>query len=119
MPNSQQQIAVAERHFRSGQAGPAEKILREVIAQDPKASRAFELLAYICGNRGESAQCERLLRQAAAAPNCSAEALFYLGRVQLQLEQPREAIASFEAAMRRAGDFFEALHELGVAHAAL
>ena len=119
MPNSQAQIVLAERHFRAGQTGPAEQILREVVAVDPKASRAFELLAYIFGNRGESAECERLLRQAAAAPNCSAEALFYLGRVQLQLARPREAIASFEASMRRAGDFFEALHELGVAHAAL
>jgi protein O-GlcNAc transferase len=119
MPTPQQQIDQAERHFQSGQVQLAESLLRQ-LAQDGKAtSRAFELLAYICGNRGELEACEGFLEQAQALPRCSAEALFYLGRVRLQRGRTREAIDAFERSVRQAGDYFEALHELGVAHSAL
>ncbi len=119
MPSPQQQVAAAERQFRGGQVAAAERSLRELVQRDPRISRAFELLGYISGNRGDAAECERFLQQATALPDGSPEAFFYLGRVQLQRGRPREAIASLEASIRKAGDFFEALHELGVAHAAL
>ena len=121
-PLLQHRIALAERDFRGGRVAEAERLLRELVQRDPRAphiSRAYELLAYICGNRTERVECERFLQLATALPDASPEAFFYLGRVQLQLGRPREAIGSLEASMKRAGEFFEALHELGVAHAAL
>jgi len=114
-----QQMAQAERHFRAGQAALAEDLLRKVIARDPRVAKAYELLAYICGNRQDLAACEEFLEKAAALPQCSPEALFYLGRAQLQRGRAREAVESFGRAMKLAGEFFEGLHELGVAHSAL
>jgi protein O-GlcNAc transferase len=114
-----QQIALAERHFRAGQVGLAEDLLRQVIARDASAAKAYELLAYICGNRDDLAACEDLLQKAASLPQCSAEALFYLGRVQAQQGRVGAAIASFRRSMKLAGPFFEALHEIGVAHTKL
>jgi predicted O-linked N-acetylglucosamine transferase (SPINDLY family) len=114
-----QQMAQAERHFRAGQAALAEDLLRKVIARDPRVAKAYELLAYICGNRQDLTACEEFLEKAAALPQCSPEALFYLGRAQLQRGRAREAVESFGRAMKLAGEFFEGLHELGVAHSAL
>ncbi|MBO9513696.1 MAG: tetratricopeptide repeat protein [Variovorax sp.] len=114
-----QRVAQAERHFRSGQTGAAEALLRQVIAQDAGIAKAYELLAYICGNRQDLAACEDFLRKAAALPDCAPEALFYLGRAQLQRGLAREAAAAFGRSMKMAGEYFEGLHELGVAHSAL
>ncbi|MET0543862.1 MAG: tetratricopeptide repeat protein, partial [Variovorax sp.] len=119
MPTPQQQIDQAERLFRTGQAPQAETRLKALAERGEATSRAYELLAYIAGNRGDLEACEAFLEQAQALPNCSAEALFYLGRVRLQRERPREAIEAFERSVRQAGDYFEALHELGVAHTKL
>ncbi|MDO9404420.1 MAG: tetratricopeptide repeat protein [Polaromonas sp.] len=117
--NVQQQIALAECHRRSGRGEMAEAILRQVVDRGDAPSKAFELLAYVVGNKGELQACEEFLRKACVLPQCSAEALFYLGRVQLQRDQPRDAVRSFEHSIKRAGEYFEALHELGVAHSAL
>lgn len=114
-----QLVAQAEQHFRAGQIALAEPLLRQAIERDPRNARACELLAYICGNRQELGACEEWLQKAAALPSCSPEALFYLGRVQLQQGRAREAIASFGRSLKLAGPFFEGLHELGVAHGAL
>ena len=113
------QIAWAERYFRAGQTKSAEPLLRQIVAKPNPPSKAYELLAYICGNRGETQACEEYLTKAAKLPKCSPECLFYLGRVQLQSGRAREATTSFERSLKAGGDFFEALHELGVAHAAL
>ncbi|VTY36837.1 Beta-barrel assembly-enhancing protease [Xylophilus ampelinus] len=109
----------AEQLFRAGRADQSEVLLREIAARPPAPARVFELLAFICGNRGDMAGCERYLSQAVALPGCSPEAHFYLGRVRLQRGAAGEAIACFERAMREAGEFFEAHHEIGVAHSAL
>jgi predicted O-linked N-acetylglucosamine transferase (SPINDLY family) len=117
-PLTQQQVAQAERHFRSGQLQPAEALLRQVIDREPVA-RACELLAYIRGNQGQFEACEALLAKAVALPGSAPEVLFYLGRVQLQRGRAREAVDSFTHCIERAGEHFESLHELGVAYGAL
>jgi len=114
-----QQLASAESAFRSGQLEQAERILLDIVRRDARLPRAFELLGYINGNRGRMQACEDFLRQAAALPDCGPEVLFYLGRVQLQAGRAAEAVESLEACLRRAGEFFEVLHELGVACMAL
>jgi protein O-GlcNAc transferase len=114
----EKQIALAEDYFRNGQIAMAETLLRHVIARKA-VSKAHELLAYICGNRGELDACEALLRKASALPGASAEAIFYLGRIELQRGRAQDAVASFERSIAMAGAYFEALHELGVAHVAL
>lgn len=118
-PSTQQQLALAERHFRARQYEPAEELLLRIVAASPKVPKAWELLAYISGNRGELDACEERLLKATALPGCSAEALFYLGRVQLQNGRGREATISFERSIQLAGEYFEGLHELAVAHSAI
>jgi len=114
-----QLVAQAEHHFRAGRIAQAETLLREAFERDPRNGRACELLAYICGNRQDLAACEDWLQKAAALPSCSPEALFYLGRVQLQQGRSRDAIGSFGRSLKLAGSYFEGWHELGVAHGAL
>lgn len=114
-----QWVARAEQHFRAGQIAEAERLLREAVEHDPRQAKAYELLAYICGNRQDLAACEAFLQKAAALPGCSPEALFYLGRVQARRGRPGEAVASFGRSLKLAGPYFEGLHELGVAHGAL
>jgi protein O-GlcNAc transferase len=117
-PLSQQQLAQAERHFRSGQPAPAEALLNQVIEREP-AARALELLAYIRANQGQFEACESLLLRAMALPGCAPEVFFYLGRVQLQLGRAQDAVGAFERCIQKAGEHFESLHELGVAWSAL
>ncbi|HEY2257032.1 MAG TPA: tetratricopeptide repeat protein, partial [Variovorax sp.] len=117
--SSANDLATAENYFRSGRSEMAELVLRQVVARDPKSSRAYELMAYIQGNRGDLKACEAMLRQACSLPNASGEAFFYLGRVQLGSHRAGEATASFERAIALAGPSFEPLHELGVAHSKL
>ncbi|HWT20611.1 MAG TPA: tetratricopeptide repeat protein, partial [Variovorax sp.] len=119
MQSTHQKIAVAERYFRTGQLQVCEELLRQLIRRDKALPKAYELLAYICGNRDQLEECEELLLRASGLRGCSAEALFYLGRVQLQRGQARAALRSFQRALARGGDFFEAWHETGVAHSAL
>lgn len=114
-----QLVARAEQHFRSGQIALAETLLRQAVELEPRNARAYELLAYICGNRQELAACEEYLQKAAALPSCSPEALFYLGRVQVQRGRAREAIGSLGRSLKLGGPYFEGLHELGVAHGAV
>ncbi|MBS0341234.1 MAG: tetratricopeptide repeat protein [Proteobacteria bacterium] len=116
---TQQQLALAGQYFRGGRPEMAEAILKQLLAQDAGIAPAWELLAYIAGNRGDDAGCEQMLRRATSLPGCSPEAFFYLGRILLQTGSAGEAIPAFQEAMARAGEFFEALHELGVAHSRL
>lgn len=110
-----QQLAQAERAFRAGQPQAAEDMLRRVLTHDRAVPKAYELLAYICGNRGELDACEDHLCKAAALPGCAPEVLFYLGRVQLQRGRAALAAQSFEQCIARSGEHFEVLHEWGVA----
>ncbi|RRH86635.1 glycosyltransferase family 41 protein [Variovorax beijingensis] len=120
MPQStHQKIVLADRYFRAGQIPLCEDLLRQVIRRSKAVSKAYELLAYICGNRGQLEECEELLLKASSLPGCSAEAFFYLGRVQLQRGQARAALRSFQRAIALGGDFFEAWHETAVARSAL
>ncbi len=110
-----QQLSEAERAFRAGQPQTAEGMLRRILVRDPAVPKAYELLAYIYGNRGELDACEDHLSKAAALPGCAPEVLFYLGRVQLQRGRAALAVQSFEQCITRSGEHFEVLHEWGVA----
>ncbi|HSV59600.1 MAG TPA: tetratricopeptide repeat protein [Variovorax sp.] len=116
---SEQELALATQYFRSGRAEMAEALLRPLLGREPDLAPAYELLAYILGNRGDTMACEQMLTKASSLPGCSAEAWFYLGKARLQRHDARAAVGAFDSAIRMAGPFFEALHEMGVAHSAL
>ena len=80
-PSTHQQLALADRYFRAGQLRLCEDLLRQLIRRNQAVSKAYELLAYICGNRDQLEACEELLLKAASLPGCAAEAFFYLGKL--------------------------------------
>jgi len=51
--------------------------------------------------------------------NCSPEALYYLATCYIKQNLIKEAVPLLEASLNKAGDYFEALHDLGVAQAIL
>jgi predicted O-linked N-acetylglucosamine transferase (SPINDLY family) len=119
MKSGKAALLAAERSFDSGDMDRAERILRQLVADAHAAARAYELLAYICGKRNDIATCEALLLKAATLPDCSPEALYYLGQAQVRRGRGRAAVASFQRCLGMTGDSFEVLHELGVAYVGL
>lgn len=114
-----QSLALAEQHFKERGYGYAENILNDVLNIDPNNSKANELLAYILGNQGYADKSYELLLLACNQVNCSPEALYYLGSIQLKKNLYAEATHNFKKAIQKAGLFFEASHDLGVAYANL
>ncbi|HZY18587.1 MAG TPA: tetratricopeptide repeat protein [Ramlibacter sp.] len=110
-----QLLAIGEQSFRSGNHAAARSIFEQILATQPRHSRASECLAYILGRAGQGQAAQRLLEVACEDPDCSAEALYYLGASYLHQDRAPLAIPCFERALRKAGDFFEGLHELGTA----
>lgn len=109
------QIAIAEHAFRTGNMAYAADLLRTILASNPNHSKANELMAYIVGNRGDSASAFELLKKATKTSSASAPAFYYLGKAYLERNLFDEAAASFQKSLQVGGDFFEALHDLGVA----
>jgi predicted O-linked N-acetylglucosamine transferase (SPINDLY family) len=107
--------AEGEQAFRAGNAPLARSLFERVIAAQPRHSRANECLAYIAGQAGQWDAAQRFLTVACEDSSASPQALFHLGSLWLQREQPQDAVRCFQRALARAGDFFEGLHELGTA----
>lgn len=114
--NNAQLIKLAEHYFRSGNYRFAEDFLKQVLVSNPADSKANELLAYIAGNTGNAELAHKLLHIACQHPDCSPEALYYIGISYLNNNQFQEAIDCFEKTISKNGDFFEALHDLGLAY---
>ena len=114
-----QLLTNAERSFRKQQYILARVELEKVISVFPENTKANELLAYISSNEGDQTLAFRFLDVACRDKNCSAEAMYYFGSMHLQQNQLRKAVVLFESSLEKAGDFFEALHELGVAQSIL
>ena len=109
------QLVIAVENFRGGNLVVAEKLLRRILAHEPLNSQANELLGYIAGNRGQLDYSFELLKVATSAPNASAEAFYYFGKHFLDKKLFENAVAAFRQSLQRAGDFYEGLHDLGVA----
>jgi protein O-GlcNAc transferase len=113
----EQSLSLAEYYFRNNNYLFAKTILDKVIKVDLCNSKANELLAYINGNSGELDVAFRLLTIACNENDCSPEALYYLGSMQLKRSLFTEAIYSFKKSILKGGEFFEALHDLATAQA--
>jgi protein O-GlcNAc transferase len=110
-----QLITLAEHYFRSNNYPFAETILKKILDSNPSNTKANEFLAYIAGNSGEKELAQQLLQKACQDPNCSPEALYYLGKCHLENDQHHEAIDNYLSSIKKAGEFFEVLHDLATA----
>ena len=112
-------LEVAEHYFRSGDVGFAEPLLSSILKSNDSNSKANELLAYIATNKGNAALGFELLKKANSSLDCSPDATYYLGKLYLSRGDMVDAIACLQLALKNAGDFFEGLHDLGMALAQL
>jgi len=114
-----QLLLLADHYFQSNNYPFAEHILEKVIQSEPNNSKANELLAYIFGNRGDEKQSFSLLQLACHQSDCSPEALYYFGLANLKRQFYREAIDLLKKSITKAGEYFEALHDLATAYGQL
>ena len=119
MNDVQKELEIALHYFTNNDFRSAEHILKKIIIAFPTNSKANEYLAYIYGNEGKLEHSYKLLEMACRQKECSAEAIYYLGTLQLKKSLYIEAINSFEKTIKRAGPFFEVLYDLGTAYANL
>ena len=112
-------LLIAEKYFRINKMDLAEAILLDILFLSPNNSKANELLAYINSRRSQPAIAHELLLKACESNMCSAEALYYLGKSHLNRNEYSNAINILKESIKRHGNFFEGLHDLGVAQAQL
>lgn len=113
----EQSLKLAHDYFRDNNYLPAKHILGKIIEIDKNNSKANELLAYIYGNSGQFDISFELLNVACSSNNCSPEALYYLGSIQLEKSLFYQAIETFKKSIYKGGEFFEVLHDLATAQA--
>ena len=113
----EESLKLAEYYFRDNNYSFAQHILDDVIKIDPNNSKANELLAYIYGNQGKLLSSFELIKVACNQTDCSPDALYYLGSIQLERRLFGQAIESFNKSMSKNGEFFEALHDLATTYA--
>jgi predicted O-linked N-acetylglucosamine transferase (SPINDLY family) len=113
----EQSLKLADHYFRENNYSYAKHILEKIIEIDSENSKANELLAYIHGNSGQFDISFELLNVACRQSDCSPEALYYLGSIQLKRTLFGQAIETFKKSIFKGGEFFEALHDLATAQA--
>ncbi len=109
----------AEKYFRSKQYKLAKVDLEHIIQKFPTNSKANELLANLYRMEGNNDLAYRCFSIACKDKNCSSEALYYLAAFYIHQNLIKEAVPLLEASLNKAGDYFEALHDLGVAQTIL
>jgi len=119
MQDTNQLLVIAENSFHNNNYEFAESILHEVLKINDRNPKAFELLAYINGARGNSELAYKFLIKASQEEDCSAAALYELGTIHLESGKFDQAKTCFINSLEKAGDFFEALHDLGMVEAQL
>jgi predicted O-linked N-acetylglucosamine transferase (SPINDLY family) len=114
-----QLLLIAENSFRNNNYEFAESVLHEALRINAKNSKAYELLAYINGQKGNPELAYKFLMRASQEEGCSAAALYELGTIHLESGRPGQAKICFISSLEKAGNFFEGLHDLGTAQAQL
>jgi protein O-GlcNAc transferase len=110
-----QQLQTGLSYQQSGRFAEAERIYREVLAQQPNHADAWNLLGMLTGQMGQLDAAEDLLRRAIQLNLDSAEAHNNLGFVLAGKGQREEAIASYRRAIQIKPDLAEAHSNLGAA----
>jgi predicted O-linked N-acetylglucosamine transferase (SPINDLY family) len=111
----QQTFGVALRHYQAGRMAEAERICRQVLAQQPNHADALNLLGVLAARAGRwEAAVELIGRAIRLKPDC-AEAHYNLGLALEGNAQLDEAVASYRRAIRLKPDYAEAYNNVGVA----
>jgi predicted O-linked N-acetylglucosamine transferase (SPINDLY family) len=111
----QEQLESGVSHHRAGRLAEAERIYRQVLAQQPDQADALHLLGVLAVQAGRLDAAVEFIRRAIAI--CSTHAIYHgnLGKALKDMGQLDQAIASYRQAIRLKPDFAEAYNNLGIA----
>jgi len=109
----QQQLESALSHHQAGRLAEAERICREILAQQPDHAEALNLLGVLAGQMGRLDAALELIRRAIQQNPDFAEAHYNLGVTFEGKRQFDEALASYRQAIRLKPDFAGAHNNLG------
>ncbi|MGA2441512.1 MAG: tetratricopeptide repeat protein, partial [Tepidisphaeraceae bacterium] len=111
----QQQFESGVSHHQAGRLAEAERIYRQVLAQQPNHADALHRLGVLAFQVGRLDAATDLIRQAIA--NCSTNASYYcnLGNALRGMGRLDEAIACYQQAIRLKADFADPCNNLGIA----
>jgi len=112
-------INKAKLLYESGNYDESLECLKLIITDDNMNTRANELLGYIIANSGDLENAHEYLLKACSDVNSSAEVNYYLGKSFIYKKQYSEAIKYINISIKKAGDYFEGLQDLGVAQASI
>jgi predicted O-linked N-acetylglucosamine transferase (SPINDLY family) len=106
-------LQLAIQHHQAGRLAEAEKIYRQVLAQQPNHADAFHLLGILAAQSGRSDAGVELIRR--AIDLCSTSPVYYssLGKALVGMGRLDEAIASFRQSIRLNPDLAESHEDLG------
>ena len=109
----QQQLESGVSHHQAGRLAEAERIYRQILAQQPDHADALRLLGVLAGQAGQVDAGMELIRRAIRLKPDLAVAHSNLGNALKDKGQLDEAIASYREAIRLKPDFVEAHNNLG------
>jgi tetratricopeptide (TPR) repeat protein len=92
-----------------------ERKARRMISADPNCPEGHFALGIACVERGRYREALEAFLAAHARDPDYAPTLYNIGHTYLQLDEPEQAIAWLERALRREPEHLPALHQLGVA----
>jgi predicted O-linked N-acetylglucosamine transferase (SPINDLY family) len=110
-PASEMQVAV--EHHQAGRLAEAERIYRQVLAQQPDHAGALHLLGVLATQLGRFDEAVELMQRAIRLVPDSAEVQYNLGSALQNMGRLDEAIASFRQAIRLKPDLMPTYNNLG------
>jgi tetratricopeptide (TPR) repeat protein len=109
----EKQLESAVSHHQAGRFAEAEKIYRQLLAQNPANADALQLLGALAGQTGRLPLAAELISRAVAISPANPFFHANLGNAQSGLGRLDDAIASYRKAIELNPDFAEAHHNLG------
>jgi tetratricopeptide (TPR) repeat protein len=109
----QQQLQSALSHHQAGRLAEAEKVYRQILAQQPDHAEALHLLGVLARQSGHSDAAVKLIRQAIRLKPDHAAAHGNLGNALKDLGQLDEAVVCYRQAIRLMPDHADAHCNLG------
>jgi tetratricopeptide (TPR) repeat protein/SAM-dependent methyltransferase len=106
-------FAQGARLFQGGHLAEAERIYRQILAKEPQHADSLNMLGIIAYQKADAALALKLIGEAIAINDATAEFHSNLGIVLMHQGRLEEAIASYRLALGRKPDYPEALYNLG------
>ena len=103
----------------AGRQDEAERVLRQILAEDPAEAKAREQMAMVELRRGRFAEAKRWAEEALRVNEHLSLGWNYLGVAEAQLGRPAAAVAAWQRAVELDPELWDALWNLGTTAAKL